>query len=57
MDAMDPVEGESPTTIFGALLRSFRHRAKLTIEELSYASGVSARAISNMEEHQSPQGT
>ncbi|MFI6317506.1 ATP-binding protein [Nonomuraea sp. NPDC050556] len=34
---------------FGALLRGFRHAAKLTIEELSHASGVSVRAIGNME--------
>ncbi|MGV9775055.1 ATP-binding protein [Streptosporangium sp. NPDC003464] len=34
---------------FGGLLRSLRHAAKLTIEELSHASGVSVRAIGDME--------
>ena len=34
---------------FGALLRSHRQAASLTIEELSYASGVSVRAIGDME--------
>ncbi|GAA1585693.1 XRE family transcriptional regulator [Actinomadura kijaniata] len=34
---------------FGALLRSHRHAAALTIEELSDASGVSVRAIGDME--------
>ncbi|MEV7007831.1 helix-turn-helix domain-containing protein [Streptosporangium sp. NPDC051022] len=34
---------------FGVLLRSFRHRVKLTIEELSHTSGVSVRAIGDME--------
>ncbi|UBU17154.1 ATP-binding protein [Nonomuraea gerenzanensis] len=34
---------------FGTLLRSLRHAAKLTIEELSHASGVSVRAIGDME--------
>ncbi len=38
-------DGES----VGALLRSHRHAAKLTMEELAEASGVSARAISDME--------
>jgi tetratricopeptide (TPR) repeat protein/transcriptional regulator with XRE-family HTH domain len=38
-------DGES----VGALLRAHRHTAKLTMEELSEASGVSARAISDME--------
>jgi tetratricopeptide (TPR) repeat protein/transcriptional regulator with XRE-family HTH domain len=33
----------------GALLRSHRHAAKLTMEELAEASGVSARAISDLE--------
>ncbi|WP_214405868.1 ATP-binding protein [Pseudonocardia lacus] len=34
---------------FGARLRALRHGAGLTIEELSAASGVSERAIGNME--------
>lgn len=38
-------DGES----VGALLRSHRQAAKLTMEELAEASGVSARAISDME--------
>jgi transcriptional regulator with XRE-family HTH domain len=33
----------------GTLLRAYRHAAKLTMEELAEASGVSARAISDME--------
>ena len=33
----------------GALLRAHRHAARLTLEELAEASGVSARAISDME--------
>ncbi|MFI6484828.1 ATP-binding protein [Nonomuraea sp. NPDC050663] len=36
-------------TAFGALLRSHRQRADLTIEDLSHLSGVSGRAISDME--------
>ncbi|SDX94942.1 Predicted ATPase [Amycolatopsis xylanica] len=40
--------GESPT-IFKDLLKSHRLRAKLTQEELSDSSGVSVRAISDME--------
>ncbi|MFI6922274.1 helix-turn-helix domain-containing protein [Nonomuraea spiralis] len=35
--------------VFGPLLRSLRQFAGLTIEELSHASGVSVRAIGNME--------
>ncbi len=38
-------DGES----VGALLRTHRHAAKLTMEELAEASGVSARAISDKE--------
>ncbi|GII56527.1 hypothetical protein Pth03_49160 [Planotetraspora thailandica] len=34
---------------FGALLRAYRQAADLTIEELSHASGVSVRAIGDME--------
>ncbi|MFI6790696.1 ATP-binding protein [Nonomuraea sp. NPDC050383] len=34
---------------FGTLLRSLRHTGGLTIEELSHASGVSVRAIGDME--------
>ena len=34
---------------YGSLLRAHRHRARLTLEELAEASGVSARAISDME--------
>ncbi|MFD7306720.1 NB-ARC domain-containing protein [Promicromonospora sp. NPDC059942] len=34
---------------FGPLLRSLRQSARLTIEELSHASGVSVRAIGDME--------
>ncbi|MGW0804411.1 ATP-binding protein [Nonomuraea sp. NPDC002799] len=34
---------------FGPLLRSLRQAAELTIEELSHASGVSVRAIGDME--------
>ncbi|HTJ31616.1 MAG TPA: helix-turn-helix domain-containing protein [Dactylosporangium sp.] len=36
-------------TSFGALLRGHRHNAGMTLEELSEASGVSVRAISDME--------
>jgi transcriptional regulator with XRE-family HTH domain/tetratricopeptide (TPR) repeat protein len=34
---------------FGGLLRQYRHRIGFTLEELSAESGVSVRAISNME--------
>ncbi|WP_226899592.1 helix-turn-helix domain-containing protein [Nonomuraea phyllanthi] len=34
---------------FGILLRAFRQAAELTIEELAHASGVSVRAIGDME--------
>lgn len=34
---------------FGGLLRRLRHAAKLTIEELAHTSGVSVRAIGDME--------
>ncbi len=34
---------------YGPLLRAHRHAARLTLEELAEASGVSARAISDME--------
>src|SRR5215475_11598847 len=34
---------------FAGMLRSERHRAELTLEELAEASGVSARALSDME--------
>ncbi|MBO4207022.1 ATP-binding protein [Micromonospora echinofusca] len=34
---------------FGSLLRSYRHAAGLTLEQFSEASGVSTRAISDME--------
>jgi tetratricopeptide (TPR) repeat protein/transcriptional regulator with XRE-family HTH domain len=39
----------SEEVTFGDLLRSHRHAAELTIEELSSASGVSVRAIGDME--------
>ncbi|PZT71779.1 transcriptional regulator [Streptomyces sp. AC1-42W] len=43
----------------GALLRRLRHAARMTIEELSHASGVSVRAIGNLERGKSlgPQRT
>ncbi|MFE7506070.1 ATP-binding protein [Promicromonospora sp. NPDC057488] len=37
------------TAAFGPLLRSLRQAAQLTIEDLSHASGVSVRAIGDME--------
>jgi len=40
------VSGESP---FGAVLRGLRQRGRLTMEELAEASGVSVRAIGDME--------
>ncbi|MFJ5035827.1 ATP-binding protein [Streptomyces sp. NPDC088560] len=40
-------------TAFGSLLREARQRALLTLENLSAASGVSVRAISDMERGQS----
>jgi transcriptional regulator with XRE-family HTH domain len=36
-------------TSFAALLRTARHDAGLTLEELSESSGVSVRALSDME--------
>ncbi|MGY5007875.1 helix-turn-helix domain-containing protein [Streptomyces sp. 900105755] len=36
-------------TAFGAMLRSLRRAARLTLEELSQASGVSVRALGDME--------
>ncbi|QFY09166.1 helix-turn-helix domain-containing protein [Nonomuraea phyllanthi] len=42
-------EGVSDGESFAALLRAFRQAAGLTIEELSQASGVSVRAIGDME--------
>ncbi|NEB02595.1 helix-turn-helix domain-containing protein [Streptomyces sp. SID13726] len=38
-----------PTTPFGVTLRSLRRAARLTLEELSVASGVSVRALGDME--------
>ncbi|MFI0192971.1 ATP-binding protein [Streptomyces sp. NPDC017082] len=37
----------------GALVRRLRHAAQLTLEELSHASGVSVRAIGNLERGES----
>ncbi|MFI6521348.1 ATP-binding protein [Spirillospora sp. NPDC050679] len=37
------------TAVFGELLRRHRHAAELTIEELAEASGLSVRAIGDME--------
>ncbi|MFB9839184.1 helix-turn-helix domain-containing protein, partial [Actinoallomurus acaciae] len=37
------------TEAFGELLRGYRRAAELTIEDLSSASGVSVRAIGDME--------
>ncbi|MEU6162394.1 helix-turn-helix domain-containing protein [Streptomyces sp. NPDC047130] len=42
--------GERP---FGVVLRALRQQARMTIEDLSEASGVSVRAIGNMERGQS----
>ncbi|WP_345568571.1 ATP-binding protein [Nonomuraea rosea] len=42
-------EGDGVAESFGGLLRRSRHEARLTIEELSHASGVSVRAIGDME--------
>ncbi|SNT55657.1 Predicted ATPase [Streptosporangium subroseum] len=42
-------QGVSEEVSFGALLRAYRQAADLTIEELSHASGVSVRAIGDME--------
>ncbi|GAA2215834.1 hypothetical protein GCM10009850_113020 [Nonomuraea monospora] len=39
----------SEESAFGVLLRDFRRAAELTIEQLSHASGVSVRAIGDME--------
>ncbi|MFJ9711120.1 NB-ARC domain-containing protein [Streptomyces sp. NPDC101234] len=39
----------SDATAFGAVLRSLRRAARLTLEELSHASGVSVRALGDME--------
>ncbi|MFJ9566301.1 tetratricopeptide repeat protein [Streptomyces fuscichromogenes] len=36
-------------TAFGVMLRSLRRAARLTLEELSHASGVSVRALGDME--------
>ena len=41
--------GSTADSSFGGLLRSFRHGAGLTLEALSERSGVTGRAISNME--------
>ncbi|MDF5758046.1 helix-turn-helix domain-containing protein [Spongiactinospora sp. TRM90649] len=49
MSAVDPVESGPATIAFGPLLRSLRHEAQLTMEELSHASGISERAIGDME--------
>ncbi|MER5325177.1 ATP-binding protein [Streptosporangium roseum] len=49
MSVVDPVESGSMTMTFGSLLRSLRHAARLTMEELSHASGISERAIGDME--------
>lgn len=49
MSVVDPVESAPVTMAFGALLRSLRHEAQLTMEELSHASGISERAIGDME--------
>ncbi|KAB8194722.1 helix-turn-helix domain-containing protein [Nonomuraea phyllanthi] len=42
-------EGSGEEFSYGILLRTFRQTAGLTIEELSHASGVSVRAIGDME--------
>ncbi|WP_037945357.1 helix-turn-helix domain-containing protein, partial [Streptomyces sp. NRRL WC-3774] len=36
-------------TAFGVMLRSLRRAARLTLEELSEASGVSVRALGDLE--------
>lgn len=41
--------GQSPPRPFGPLLRAHRHTAGLTLDELAAASGVTARAIGDME--------
>ncbi|MFJ9422045.1 helix-turn-helix domain-containing protein [Streptomyces sp. NPDC101249] len=41
--------GQSPPRPFGPLLRAHRHTAGLTLDELSAASGVTARAVGDME--------
>ncbi|MFI6729325.1 helix-turn-helix domain-containing protein [Streptomyces sp. R-74717] len=41
--------GDSLLETLGPLLRGFRHAARLTLEELAEASGVSDRAIGDME--------
>ncbi|MEU6347921.1 helix-turn-helix domain-containing protein [Streptomyces sp. NPDC047072] len=44
-----PPSTPDPSTPFGALLRSLRRAARLTLEELAAASGVSVRALGDME--------
>lgn len=48
-----PVAAGTTDGAFGGLLRRLRHAAGLTLEELSTVSGVSVRAISNMERGES----
>ncbi|MHC3474039.1 ATP-binding protein [Streptomyces sp. 7R007] len=48
-DAPGVPEGPQGATPFGVLLRSLRRSARLTLEELSAASGVSVRALGDME--------
>lgn len=41
--------GTQATSAFGVMLRSLRHTARMTLEELAEASGVSVRGLGNME--------
>ncbi|MEV4518286.1 helix-turn-helix domain-containing protein [Dactylosporangium sp. NPDC049525] len=43
------VAGSTEQSSFGELLRRHRHAARLTLEQLAEASGVSARTLSDME--------
>ncbi|MFE3851642.1 ATP-binding protein [Streptomyces griseorubiginosus] len=49
--APEPPQSEPPpgSTPFGVMLRSLRRAARLTLEELSEASGVSVRALGDLE--------
>ncbi|MFF5141146.1 NB-ARC domain-containing protein [Streptomyces sp. NPDC013157] len=49
MTRLSPSDMSHGATAFGAMLRSLRRAARLTLEELSQASGVSVRALGDME--------
>ncbi|MFF4310378.1 NB-ARC domain-containing protein [Streptomyces sp. NPDC001507] len=49
MTRLSPSDESHGATAFGAMLRSLRRAARLTLEELSQASGVSVRALGDME--------